>query len=104
MRKFLVLLLAASLLFITACTKVPDRGIVTAHDYSPRWMQMVCASYNSKGLCTVYMPRWHPEKWHILVDPDTNTEGGEAWVTYREDVFETFPIGSVWINPNPSEG
>jgi hypothetical protein len=105
MRKALAALFLVPLLLLTACGKpLPNEGFVTAHDYSAPWVQMICTSYHKDGWCQMQMPVQHPARWRLLVDPNLREEDDAVWVAFDTNVHEQYPIGSVWRNPNPSEG
>lgn len=94
-------LIAALALAVTGCSKIPDAGVVVQHGHRAAWTQMVCSMYNQQGMCQVWMPVTYPERWSLLVDPDTSRDGDETWVYFRQNVHEAYPVGSIWRNPNP---
>jgi len=61
-------LIAGLALTASACAE-PESGVVYAryHYDQYQWVQMVCASYNSKGMCTVQIPviQTEPERWSL---------------------------------------
>jgi hypothetical protein len=67
--KALVALLAV--LLLTACGGWEGKGVITEKTHSApySWTQMICASFNAQGVCTVWVPVIHqvPEAWGFKV-------------------------------------
>ena len=93
--------LIAAPLLLAGCS-APERGQVMARHYEApyTWIQMQCAGYNSKGICTAYIPIFHnePERW-ILTLRDGDDEGDRA---VGKAAYPNCEIGSVY--PDCAEG
>jgi hypothetical protein len=88
-------------MFLGACA-APESGVVYGRYHYPtyQWVQMVCASYNAKGLCVVQVPvvQTDPERWSLGLR--NGDDEGQRTVTVRE--YENCQVGDNYpgcVNP-----
>lgn len=93
---FAIGIIGASSLIGTGAMKLFDnnpyqveKGQVVAHDFSPAHSSISCVK-----VCST---KHHPDTWSILVrDCDSADACHEGWISFDEDVFATWPVGSYY--------
>ena len=95
MRSKLAVIVVVVLLLV-GCSSI-SAGYITAKKYSPAYdyMTQQCASYNSKGVCTVWMPVWHHIDEAFKFDI-RNDNGDTGWVYVHKSEFEQFNVGDYY--------
>ena len=91
----LSLFMPCLLLLIAACTGI-STGYVTGKTHTEQYsyVQMICAGFNSKGVCTVWVPHTVvvPEKWRLELK-----NGDDAgWVYVSEATYEAIEVGDMF--------
>lgn len=98
MKRILAALTALFVLVLTACSSI-DSGTVTDkhHRDGYYYTQMICASYNAQGLCTVHVPIQHyqPPTWRL----DLREGEEEGWVYVSEGTYAATEIGDRYVTP-----
>lgn len=81
---------------LVGCASPIERGTVTekTHRASYTWIQMVCAGYNSQGVCTTQIPVVHtePDRWSFSLEEGEKT----GWVYVSEGIFGEYEVGDYY--------
>lgn len=95
MKAKLAVIVTAALLLV-GCSSISS-GYITAKKYQPAYTYTTqqCASYNAKGVCTVWMPMTHhvDEKFKFDIRND-NQENG--WVYVSQGEYDHYQIGDYY--------
>lgn len=99
-RVVLVIVMVALLLTaILGCSSAITAGTVTekTHHASYTWVQMVCAGYNSQGVCTTQVPIMHaePDRYTLSLAEAEKT----GWVNVSEQEYATYEVGDTYPKP-----
>lgn len=95
---FAVLLVAGAVL--AGCSSISS-GYITKKDHREGYYYTTtyCASYDSKGICTMWMPRQNyvPPTWKFDIQ-DTGQDGKTVtgWVNVNEDTYSKYNVGDYY--------
>lgn len=100
MKKVLATVLVGVALATSGCTKMVEGHITRkSYDDPDTWTSMQCAAYNSKGICTVYMPVQHYDGPHWSFELNGTNDKGEpdqGWVEVGADEYNVFGLGDCY--------
>ena len=89
------LLFTVVALVLVACSPI-STGFVTGKTNTPAYtyIQMICASYNSKGFCMTWVPNtiYVPERWKLDLQNGDQT----GWVYVSEATYDGIAVGDVF--------
>lgn len=92
MKKFLPTL-ALLAIALTACSPIKS-GTIIEKDYDPPYQStyMMCGMYDSKGMCSMWMPMTdqHPESFNLKLQEGEDT----GWRSVTKGTYESHEIGS----------
>lgn len=92
MKKFLPAL-ALLAITLTACSPIKS-GTIIEKDYDPPYEStyMMCGMYDSKGLCTVWIPmtNYHPESYNLKLQEGEDT----GWRSVSKETYDSYATGS----------
>lgn len=95
MRKKLAVIVAMALLLV-GCSSI-SAGYITAKKYSPayEYYTQQCSYYNSKGICTVYVPVLNrvPESFKFDIQ---NDNGDTGWVYVSQNEYDQAKVGDYY--------
>lgn len=88
--------LVAAAFILVGCSPI-NSGYITdkKHHEAYNYMTQQCASFNSKGICSVWVPIWHHVDESFSFDL-RNDNGDTGWVYVDISEFEKYKIGDYY--------
>lgn len=95
-RRTLTLLAALFIGMLLAGCSAISAGTITQKNHSEGYYLTTtyCASYDSKGYCSMYLPRqtWYPPSWSFSLKNGEKT----GWATVSEDTYGNYEVGDYF--------
>jgi hypothetical protein len=95
MRRALAAAVALAALLLVGCSAI-DRGTITAKVIEPATtiVQQVCAGYNAKGVCSVWVPQVIHDDEDYRFDIRNEDETGFVYVS--REAFDEYEVGDFF--------
>lgn len=100
-RKSLLFVLAAALFVISGCGSPLTAGKIIDKRHEPAYYNdyttLMCAGYNSKGVCIAWIPINHhdyvPDKWVLVLQDTVDGEIKQDDIEISQDRYEKCSVG-----------